>query len=269
VPSSLDRVFRRVRTTNHPKQVSATATDVLYALPPGTSIEIPGLTTREVWTDYTDPLDRQTKIGGVEVEETLVASTHYVANSVADGSGDDRTADVSATIEPFASTAKWTIENLSVTSLFITALSPIGKAVRNPGPQTFEARAGGGDRPIEIDLPYQDNATTALSVAQHVIRLYGSGVAQQVEAIEFMANYSDEFMAQAIEREPGDLITLSEEVTGLEEADAIIHSVELRVTDDGAVLWCRWGLAPSAATAVWLAGVPGKGEAGETTFAGF
>lgn len=269
VPSSLDQVYRKVRTINNPRRPSPEATDVLYELPSGTSVEVPGFATREVWTDYTDPLDRQTRLGGAEVNETLVAGVHYAANSAADGSGVDLTDAVTVTLDAFASTAKWTIVNTGAAKAHMTLLAPIGKAVRNPGPQTYEASTGAANKPLEINLPYQDNATIARGVARHVLRLYGGGVAQQIEAIEFMANYSQDYLEQALAREPGDMITVSEEVTGIAAVLAVIQSVELRVTDDGAVLWCRWGLAPGTATAVWRIGVPGKSEIGVSTFAGF
>lgn len=271
VPSSLDKVYRLARTQNNPRSVSPTAMDILYEIPTGTTIPVPAFDTIEFWTDYTDPNDetRKTPIGGAEVVEVLVAGVHYAANSAEDGSGSDLTTSITPTIDPFASTAKWTLQNTGSVTAYMTLLRPIGKAARNPGPQFFEAETGAANRPIKIDLRYQDDPSIGQGVADHVIRLYG-GLTQQIEAIEFLANYSDEYLLQALEREIGDVITISEEVTGLDTVDAEIRSIELRYENDGASLWCKWGLAPaSAQSVVWQLGVAGASELGVTTYLGF
>jgi hypothetical protein len=269
VPSSLDGVFDEARSTTHPKQVSAAATDELYTLPPGTSVEVPANAVGfEIWTDYTDPNDRQTNIGGTSVVTTLVAGTHYAGNSQADGLGTNQNAALTVSIDPFGTTAKWTVDNSSSAPVFLTTQKVIGKAVRDPGPQTFQSPVGtAGERPITIDLPYQDDPYIGQSVADYVVSLY-SNPAHQVESITFIANASNTLMLQAMQREPGDLITISETVTGLASALAIIQSVSFEVVQ-GLYLLCRWGLAPADSTRYWQLGVAGASELGETTILGF
>lgn len=270
VPSSLDGVYDRARATNHPKQVSAVATDDLYTLPPGTSVEIPaGATDFEIWTDYTDPNDRQTNIGGTSVVTVLVAGTHYAANAQADGLGADKTAFTTPTITPFGSTAKWTFTNTDTASIFLTTQTVIGKAVRDPGPQTYQAYApmAYGDRPIEIDLPYQDDPYIGQSVADYVVSIY-SELSQQINSVSFVANKSDALMVQALTREIGDRITLTEQVTGVTAVDAIIQSVDLEVKP-GRIVICTWGLAPADTTRYWQLGIAGASELGATTVVGF
>ena len=270
VPSSLDGVFNRARVTNHPKQVSAAATDELYTLPTGTSVEIPaGATDFEVWTAYTDPSDRQTKIGGTAVVTVLVANTHYVANAQVDGGGADKTAFTTPTLTAFGTTAKWSFTNTDTAPIFITTQKVIGKAVRDPGPQTYESYTAMdyGDRPIEIDLPYQDDPYIGQSAADYVVALY-SNLTQQIESITFIANASNALMLQALGREPGDRITVTESVTGVTSVDAIIQSVELEVRQ-GLYLVCKWGLAPADTIRYWQLGVAGASELGETTVVGF
>lgn len=274
VPTSLDQVFRHVRVRTNPKEVSAGSppTDVLYEIPTGTSIAIPVGAQREVWTDYTDPNDRQTRIGGTNVEESLTGGVHYAAFSTEDGSGTDLTADMTVTLDAFASTAKWTIVNNSGQPAYITQLSPIGHAIRNPGPQWREHSTGAANRPIEIDLRYQDDPTVADGVATEVIRLYGddSGESHRVEAIEFLANYDDDLMEQALLRDIGDPISISDDVTGLSTNNVIIHSVEFRVENDGAALWCRWGVSPDQSlNGVWQLGKTFFSELGFSTKLGF
>lgn len=269
VPAALDQVYNVVRVQIRPRTISASATEEIYSLPSGSSIEIAPGVTREVWTAYTDPNDRQTTIGGSDVVTTLVASTHYTANTVADGSGSDITADIDAAIEPFASTAKWTLTNNNAATAYIRTLKVVGKALRNPGPQVFEATStqSYGTRPLNLTLRYQANAAIAQEYATYVEDQYNA-LEDQIEAIEFIANDSSDFLTHALAREPGDIITVTEAVTGLSSTQAVIQSVEFTV-DEGPWITCRWGLAPAnISSALWILGVEGSSELGETTVLG-
>lgn len=275
VPSALDKVFDRVRVTIHGKVVSAAATDELYTLPAGTTINMAAGETRDVWTDYTDPVDRQTQIGGTAVVTALIAGTHYSANAAADGSGADLTASVGVTISPFASTAKWTIVNNAVSGgspipVFILLLKAVGKAVRDPGPQSYEASSVETypTRILDIDLKYQANAQIAQSYAAYVQGQFKALATLGASSLAFIANDSAANMAQALDREPGDVITVTEPVTGLVLLEAVIQSVEFDVSS-GPWIVCRWGLAPAAPFKSWVLGTVGRSEAGTTTILGF
>jgi hypothetical protein len=267
VPSSFDKFYNRVRATNHLKVISPLANEELYTIP--TTLEVPAGETVTVWCDYNDPNDRQTHVGGTAFDVPLVANTHYVANSAEDGSGVDLTGFISASIDPFSSTAKVELTNGGVAPAFMTTLKIVGKAIRDPGPQTFETYVPDtrGDRLVEMDLRYQDSAFIAQSACDYIFSLYNS-LTSQVEMVEFIASKSDAFMAQALLREPGDRITLSETMTGLSSVDAVIQSVEFIIS--GALhTVVRWGLSPATATQFWQWGIVGRSEWGETTIYGF
>ena len=270
VPTDERHVFNLVRVTIRPRTISAAATEELYALPTGDSLEIPHGETITLWTSYSDPNDRQVTVGGAAVVTALVGGTHYSANSQADGLGSDLTASISATLEPFASVAKWTLTNnhASSTAYIVPPLKVIGKALRNPGPKTFEATStqAYGTRPLSLDLKYQADSVIAQSYATFLEAQYNS-LASQLEYIEFLANDSSDFLTQALAREPGDIITVTETVTGV-STDATIQSVSLEVTP-GPMIVCRWGLAPTAPFQAWVLGIVGRSELGVTTRLGF
>lgn len=269
VPSSLDKVFNRIRTTIHPKTLSVTATEILYNLPTNSTVEVGAGATVTVWTDYNDPNDRNQAIGGASVITALVAGTHFSANSLEDGTGINLSSFITPTLVPYSSTAKWTFVNSAGVTAFITLQKVIGKAVRDPGPQTFEAYLAGalGDRPIDIDLPYQNDPYIGQSAADYILASY-SNLTQQIEYISFIANYSSTLMAQALLREPGDKITISETVTGLVSVTAIIQSVSFEVVQ-GNFIRCTWGLIPGNIINFWVLGTAGSSELGETTVLGF
>ncbi len=266
-PSSADQAYTRVRATTHPKAISAAATDELYTLAAGTTIEIPAGETREVWTDYTDPLDRQTPIGGLDVVEAVAGGTHYAANSLADGSGTDLTGTLAASLEAFSSTAKWTLANTGVQAAHVRTLRVIGKAVRDPGPQTFESYGGSsaGERPLAINLPYQDDPQIGQSAADFVRAQYARSA--PVDAAAFPASKSVELMTQALLRDIGDRVTVRETVTGI-TAGCLIRSVALEVSAGGWVN-CQWGLRPASPFAMWQLGIAGASELGVSTTLGF
>lgn len=268
VPSTLDGVFNHIRATNHPKVISPTAIDVLYELPDGNTIELAIGQTREISVDYTDPNDRETKIGGADVVEVLIPGTHYSANSVANGSGVDLTAGIVAVLSTFSSTATYTLTNNSGDVAHIVVLNVIGKAIRDPGPQTFQSvSTGSADRPFDLDMPYQDDPFVAQSAADYLKSLF-SDLSHQVSSITFLASDSDALLLQALAREPGDKITISEAVSGLASVVALIHSVALDIDEHGH-MWCTWGLAPASIFRTWQLGIVGRSELGQTTVLGF
>lgn len=243
-PTSVDRMINRVRITTHPKTVSTAATDLLFDLPAGTVSVLPG-ETRVLWCDYTDPNDRQTKLGGADVVTSLVSGTHYSGNAAADGLGTDLSANLTVTLEAFASTGKYTVENTGSTAAWLR-LRIYGKAIRDEGEIVSESTSAQdyGDRSVSIDMPYQDSPRVGASLASYLAGVYAA-LSNQVDTVEFIANENSTFMEHALNREPGDLITLTETVTGYTSVEAIIQSVELEVS---APCWirCRWGLAPAS-----------------------
>ena len=258
-PSSVDACFNRIRVTTRQKTISTAATELLY----NNVVDLPAaVSNQEYWTDYTDPNsgERRTKIGGTDVVTSLVAGTHYFAGVEAGGS--ESTASVTASLQAFGSTAKWTLSNSSEQALKVT-LRVIGKAIRDLGPSVREASSAQpyGERPFNLDLKYQGSADFGGALAAHLLTLY-EDLDNQVEAVEFIANDSTAFMAAALQREPGDVITITEAVTGIASSTQVIQSVALTVSEP---CWirCRWTLAPTDITGgAW---VLGTSELGNTT----
>lgn len=274
-PSSLAQVYNVVRVTIHPKTVDAAATTVLYAAT-GTPLSIAAGQSLVVWADYRDPANTQTLIGGTAIVNPLVSGTDYAGNSQVDGLGSNLSASLSVTLEPFASTAKITITNNHATSTIYLVngsgqpfLQVRGKGIYDRGPQTYEkaSTASYGTRPFPIDLDYQSNASIAQSYADYVHAQF-SDLSSRVESLTFVANESGDFMTQALDREPGDVITVTEPVTGLSAVEAVIHVVEIEYMKGGRTV-VTWGLSPAAPFKAWVLGVAGRTELGLTTKLGF
>lgn len=275
-PSSLEQVYNIVRVTIHPKTIDSAATTVLWAAT-GTPLSIPAGQSITVWADYRDPANTTTLIGGTAVVNPLVAGTDYAGNAQADGLGANLTANLTVTVTPFASTAKVVIANThaSATVYLVDGagaakLQIRGKGVYDRGPQTYEASstAGYGTQPLNIDLDYQSDASIAQSYATYVQAQYKS-LSSRVLTLTVAANTSDPFMTQVLAREPGDIVTVSETVTGLSNIEAVISGIEIEARGGGPWVTCTWSMAPAAPFKSWILGVAGRTELGQTTILGF
>jgi hypothetical protein len=274
VPVDVELLHNLVRVTIHPRTIDAAATTVVYSTT-GTVPSVAAGETLTLWVEYRTPDETRVLIGALDVVSPLVASTDYAGNAAADGSGADLTADLDVTLTPFASTAKIEIANTGTQTVYLVDgsgnpfLQIRGKGVYDLGPRTFQAESvqNYGQRPLDVDLPYQSNATIAQSYAIYLQAQY-STLVSQLGTLEFLANDSAAFLTQALAREPGDLITLSETVTGIAAVEAVIHRVEIELRP-GPWMVCRWLLAPAAPFKAWLLGVVGRSELGTTTRLGF
>lgn len=284
VPSSLDNVYNRARVTIHPKTIDTEPNTILYAAS-GTPIKVGTGEEREHWGDYRDPDQTDRLIGGYFDGQppSFVPGTDWAANTMPDGSGEDVTANVVVRVDAFASTAKFTIRNNHTTPIYLvnSAGEPLlqlrGKGVFDDGPQTFEefSEEGYGDRSVDVDMPYQDNPFIGQSAATYIQAQY-KNLDKQLQAVGFFANRDATLLTQAFLRDPGDVVTISEAVTGVASIDVAIQRVELELTPaagtSGVRCWarCRWGLAPSSGFPQWWElGTAGRGELGEATVLGF
>lgn len=266
-PASLNTCFNRARVTTHPKSVSAASTDELYELGEPIHLTIGIGETYEFWISYTDPDDRSIAVGGVDVLTPTVPDEYDIHDMLILGSS--VASDYSLTFTPFATTALVQITNDSYApkDAYLMSFTVLGKAVRTLAPVTYEASVTKTyDRMIALDLPYQSSAAVGQGLADFIATQYAD-IADQIASVTFTANDSDALMQAALNREPGDRITITETLTGL-SADAIIHSVELEIASP-AWLTCTWRLAPADAAAMWSLDVDGFTELGETTVLGF
>ncbi len=271
-PSTLDQAVSVARLTIHPPSFD-TANVTLYA---DQSVrELAPATTTSFWVTYRDPNTSTTLIGGRSVVTSLVADSDYAGNSKADGTGTVLTSSLAVTVTAFASTALVSIVNSSPQSVFLANTSghPTfrirGLGVYDRGPQTYESSStqSYGVRPLTMDLRYQDNPLVAQNYAEFLV-ITRKALASQPQRIGFIATGSPTLMTQALAREPGDVITVSETMTGFSSVKAAIQSVEITVTNKN-WLHCRWGLAPSNTLPLWLFDTVGSSEWGVSTYYGF
>jgi hypothetical protein len=240
VPSSLEGVYNHVEVIAHPKHPHESTTDVLT--PELTSPQALGAgVTLEIFVPYGDGIDTW---GGMDFQ-AFTATTDYLLNSLADGSGTDLTASMVATAEPFASDVKMTFTNNSGQSGYITKRQLRGRILHNHDPivaQSYSAKPY-GVRKLTLDFELLSDANKAQQFADF-FRSTRENLQNRIDEVSFLANRSPEHLRAALDVEIGDRISVTEPVTGLSMAYAYVRSVTLELDGEGA-LWCRWGLAPS------------------------
>jgi hypothetical protein len=253
-PSTLGNVYNHVRTISHP--MSAPTSAVVLCAMTGTPAFVPAGATATFELSYRDASDPRRLIGGRNVvtvgsPPVLEAGVDYEGNSQDDGQGTDLTGTLSVSVAAFATRAVFTVTNSGgtgaylVTSAGAPCLKLRGAGVYDDGPRTASAMSAQayGNRPIDIDLPYQSDDTSAQQIAELILDQYDD-LAEQVESLTILGNYSAAYMRQALARDIGDIITITETVTGMAGVPATIRACEYELIE-GDILRVTWSLGPT------------------------
>ena len=163
---------------------------------------------------------------------------------------------------------KYTITNRNDSPVYVTLLQARGKRVQNYQPITQEeidqdSIDDFGEVPLDLDMPYQDSPLVGKDAALYLLTNLAQP-ATEVETISLVGNRSDALMLAALGVEPGDRVTLTEDVTGL-DTDFFVNGV-VYTLDPGNILKAQWHVVPAKDSAFWAIGVAGFSEIGETTF---
>ncbi len=265
VPSDLSNVYNRVRVTTHQKLIDA-ATGVLAEI--SNPVPFSANETKEFWLTYAKPGNPEQLLGGVEFIEPLDAYVDYDANTVSGGGGVDLTGEIVVTADFFATTVKMTVV-WGATAGYLNLLQGRGKGINDIGPMTWQhlSAESYGDRPLDLDLRYQDNSLIGQGIADYLWAGFHSPL-DQSQSIRFLANASAAFMQAATQAEIGDRIRITETMTGLVSVDAFIQSISLEI-GKGPSVWVTWGLMPRGGGEVWILEDPEASKLDYTTILGY
>jgi hypothetical protein len=106
-----------------------------------------------------------------------------------------------------------------------------------------------GERDFVYDMVFEDRVEIAKGIADWIINSYGD-VRMVVSENTIKANKSATLMTQALAREPGDKITITESMTGIDNA-YFINGVQIRIRPGG-LIETVWTLAPSDQQQAWI-----------------
>lgn len=120
------RIINRAIVTAKPRAVDSVAADVWTH---GTVEAIPGNSSITIWAAFYDDQSGNTPLPIKEIT-TPASTTDYTANAASDGSGADRTANLSVAVTNFVESAKIELTNSHASTIYVTLLKLRGKAAR-------------------------------------------------------------------------------------------------------------------------------------------
>lgn len=253
---SLKGVRNKVLLSAQPKTKAGSLSTIWTLQENATNGDSPLITAGETKTYFAEYADANgiPNIAG-DVVDPLVASTDYTGNAAIDGSGADRTSDVSVTITVFAASAKLEVENTSGTSLYLTSLQVRGKIYTDQPRLRVEAEDSTSqtaylERDLSVELPYYQNAATMQSIADHY--LYIKKVPITGYIIE-LANADDTIWTQIVTRKLSDRITLQNSDLNI-DADFFIDKMKHEISKSGTLHKCWWTLSRADVQAYWIIG---------------
>lgn len=208
---SRDDALNDITVQVHPRRIDAAATSVLFNLEYVPKI-VPG-EELEINVIYRDPDQRAVRVGGTAMVEPA-PSTDYTFNTEADGSGSDRTAYVSVDV----AVRTVTIKNFGKDTGHLTKFQIRGKGIYAYETVSSEARDGlsqyrYGLKTFFLDMAYQSSPTIARSASSYLLH-QNKNPYTRIDSVAFTANASSALMTQALAREVGDRIGITETLTG-------------------------------------------------------
>lgn len=263
-PGSRDDIYSAVQVFVRPTRIDAAATTVLYSLQTVSALVNAGEATT-IWGPYRDPVTND-MIGGTDTVAP-VSTTDYLMNASADGLGADLTANFTVVASRTGRGVSFLITNGGGTAGYVTKLQVRGKGIYRYDAMVEATVAGSyGDRVLAVDMIYQNSVNVATDVAHYLAEVYAAPL-ERVQSVRFLATQSATLLEAAIVREPGDRISVTEPVSGIDH-DYTINGVRLEYEHDGSV-WCTWNLEMADMQRYWLIGVAGSSEIGSSTVVGF
>lgn len=250
VPSSRDQVINDVEVLTVPREVDAAATTVLVQLE--SPIQVTTLKSEFVFMDYRDPTNPTAWVGGKDTV-TPVANTDFTAWQNEDGTGTDRTANVTIVRAEFGSRVMLELSTtadcyvrgaggaagMRVRGRGLYRYAPVGSRAENASSIAAYKRRQLGQ---PIVLPYQPSRIIGQDVANFVVNAWG-GVGRSPRRVRPMTEQDGALLAHGINRDIGDKVTVSEDITALAAAPVFIHGIEQELQPNG-TLATWWTLAP-------------------------
>ena len=199
---------------------------------------------------------------------TPVTVTDYTANALADGTGTDLTANITA-IQVSSSATQITIEytNAGPDAYILETAKVRGTPLTTFEEQTYTAEDA--DSILQYGkLAYslsgtQDTLEDATTIADFHLALLKDPVGL-VESVTF-AGWNTSLTSSLIARTIGDKITVHETQTGINGNWFIIGETHEFSSEDYRITWV---LEDAGASAYWTIGISGYSEIGQTTYAG-
>ena len=234
--------IREAITVTHPVRVDAAATTELYVLQK--EVVITAGDTVTFSGRYVDPNNESRRITGTSIVAPLVAGTHYKFSS-SSGSGEDLNASLGVTATMNADTADFSFVNNAAVTGYLWFLKVIGKGLYPY--DEVEHRSIDTDilkgQTLNFDMIYQDDFSIGRYASESLLS-WESQTENERPVVQFKANRTAALMAAAILVEPGDMVQITETVTGVDR-QFFVNGVELDIKHGGRDIDVYWSCVPA------------------------
>lgn len=274
-------LINRAYVIVHPRTVDGSVTALYELTTTQTNPNVIAGQTITLIAPFTEASINAYRVAGQSLEP-LVSGTDWIANSAADGSGTNLTSDVVVTLaKTSANSVTFQIVNNHATlTAYLTTLQVRGTGVRDTTQTILTASDATSERDFgeidtRIDMKYESNAGEyGNEIAKWILNIY-KDPRNVVKKMSIIGNSSDALMTQCLAREPGDKITLTEAMTGIEstggsgaELAFFINGVDFEILK-GNICKATWTLAPAEQQSAWILQTLGASECGISTNLGF
>jgi hypothetical protein len=242
------------RVSVYPRETDSTNV-VLYQLQ-----DVPLITPDQTITirgSYRDPDQKASRVAATDQVDPD-DSTDYTFNSAEDGGGTDLTANLGISYSFGANEFEYEITNNGSTSGYLTKLEVRGKGIYFYNPVTasynglYNRTYYGAVNYLRINLAYQDDIDFAQGLCDFIFSKEQHG-RLTVERLDFSPNRSSEHMLAFLSLEPGARISISEEMTQIND-EYFINGVGFTLRQ-GDIIDATWYLKEASDEDWWELGV--------------
>lgn len=247
-PASSDDVVQRIDVNVYPTTID-TSDIVLYSLGTSSTLIQPGVAYTALFGPFRNPAVTSDLIGGTSFV-AVAATTDYLMNAAADGSGANLTANFTVSASTTSRGVAWTITNTGATAGYVTLLQLRGRGIyRTKSTITRSIGTAYGSRTVTIDMPYQTDLVASEAVADYYAALFSRPGQPASVTVSFAASRSDALADAACVTDQGDRIAVTETQTGLSLREYILAGQQWRIRSG--VVWVTWTLEAVNMTS-WL-----------------
>jgi len=265
-------VINQVTVTAYPKKIDLIGggVKVLYDL--ATPMLVGSNQSVVFSSNYTDPSGAGRRCNAdPDTMVDPVATTDFLCNTKADGTGTNITADCTVTAVYTASGVTFTVTNNSTLNGYITFLQARGLGIYTYNPIESIATSSVsynefGYQPETINQPYQRDLVYGQLINQSILDA-NKQPHTRINKLTFCANESSAMMTAALSLDVGDLVEVVESQTGL-SGYYYIQNVSLTVIG-GNIIMCTWVLKLSLTLFMGLSLIGAEFNAASTDMIGF
>jgi len=268
-------IYNVVSATAHLRRVDTS--DVVLWAKADNALEIQAAETIRPFGPYRDPDQEGSRIGGTSMV-TAAATTDFLLNTAADGSGSNVTGSCSVTATYSATGVRWEITNNTGATAYVTKLQCRGRGLYDYAEAHMEATDTAsastyGERAMGFDMPYQDEPRVAQGAADYLLGMFKDPVTT-VQSISYVANRNEILAQAAMDLDISDRIGLVEDQTGIDVDVGIatrghfINACQFERAGSG-VVRVGYTLVPSEAVSFWILEDAAASVLGTTTVCGY